>query len=57
MFFRYNDGNVQLLLKKRVSCGLGLEKNVSLIEDEGSDYNTNFFQSLFETIQKVRTSN
>ncbi|XP_006613091.1 alanine--tRNA ligase, cytoplasmic isoform X1 [Apis dorsata] len=51
-FNRENDGNLKLLPKKHIDCGLGLERLVSIIQNKSANYDTDLFMPLFDAIQK-----
>ncbi|KAK9307987.1 hypothetical protein QLX08_001892 [Tetragonisca angustula] len=51
-FNRETDGNLKLLPKKHVDCGLGLERLVSVIQNKKANYDTDLFVPLFDAIQK-----
>lgn len=46
-FNRENDGNLKLLPKKHIDCGLGLERLVSIIQNKSANYDTDLFMPLF----------
>ncbi|XP_011504370.1 PREDICTED: alanine--tRNA ligase, cytoplasmic [Ceratosolen solmsi marchali] len=55
VFIQYNrekNGNLHLLPKKHIDCGLGLERLVSVIQNKRSNYDTDLFLPLFNAIQK-----
>lgn len=51
-YFREIDGNLKLLPKKHIDCGLGLERLVSIIQNKHANYDTDLFIPLFDAIQK-----
>ncbi|XP_012347711.1 alanine--tRNA ligase, cytoplasmic isoform X2 [Apis florea] len=51
-FNRENNGNLKLLPKKHIDCGLGLERLVSIIQNKSANYDTDLFMPLFDAIQK-----
>ncbi|KAL9130509.1 MAG: hypothetical protein Q9217_001329 [Psora testacea] len=56
VFVQYNrepDKSLQPLPNKHVDTGLGYERLVSVLQDKMSNYDTDVFTPLFETIQKV----
>ncbi|XP_058790099.1 alanine--tRNA ligase, cytoplasmic [Phymastichus coffea] len=55
VFIQYNreqNGKLELLPKKHIDCGLGLERLVSIIQNKRSNYDTDLFMPLFDAIQK-----
>ena len=56
VFIQYNrepDKSLRPLPAKHVDTGLGYERLVSVLQDKSSNYDTDCFSPLFETIQKV----
>ncbi|CAK1549842.1 unnamed protein product [Leptosia nina] len=56
-FNREKNGELKLLPKKHIDCGLGLERLVSVIQNKRANYDTDFFMPLFKAIEngtKVR---
>lgn len=51
-FNREADGILKSLPKKHIDCGLGLERLVSVMQNKRSNYDTDLFMPIFETIQK-----
>ncbi|XP_013389030.1 alanine--tRNA ligase, cytoplasmic [Lingula anatina] len=49
---RENDGSLKLLPSKHIDCGMGLERLVSVVQQKMSNYDTDMFMPLFDTIQK-----
>ncbi|KAF4519092.1 hypothetical protein B566_EDAN001684 [Ephemera danica] len=47
-----SDGQLRLLPKKHIDCGLGFERLVSVIQNKRSNYDTDVFMPIFEAIQK-----
>ncbi|XP_022123105.2 alanine--tRNA ligase, cytoplasmic isoform X2 [Pieris rapae] len=56
-FNREKNGELKLLPKKHIDCGLGLERLVSVIQNKRANYDTDLFMPLFKAIEngtKVR---
>ncbi|KAI4200754.1 MAG: hypothetical protein LQ346_002312 [Caloplaca aetnensis] len=56
VFIQYNrepDKSLRPLPNKHVDTGLGYERLVSVLQDKSSNYDTDVFTPLFETIQQV----
>ncbi|KAF7511473.1 Alanine--tRNA ligase [Endocarpon pusillum] len=56
VFIQYNrepDKSLRLLPSKHVDTGLGYERLVSVLQDKSSNYDTDVFTPLFDTIQQV----
>ncbi|XP_045521368.1 alanine--tRNA ligase, cytoplasmic [Pieris brassicae] len=57
-FNREKNGELKLLPKKHIDCGLGLERLVSVIQNKRANYDTDLFMPLFKAIEngtKVRS--
>ncbi|KAF5306638.1 hypothetical protein FQA39_LY08827 [Lamprigera yunnana] len=55
VFIQYNresDGSLKSLPRKHIDCGLGFERLVSVIQQKRSNYDTDIFVPIFNTIQK-----
>ncbi|KAJ2718309.1 Alanine--tRNA ligase [Coemansia sp. Benny D115] len=52
-FNREADGSLRSLPHKHIDTGMGLERLVSVLQDKRSNYDTDVFMPLFETIQKM----
>ena len=50
---RETDGGIRPLPKKNIDTGMGLERIVSVIQDKRSNYDTDLFMPLFDSIHKV----
>lgn len=56
VFIQYNrepDRSLKPLPNKHIDTGLGYERLVSVLQDKGSNYDTDVFTPLFEAIQKI----
>ncbi|KAL1131758.1 hypothetical protein AAG570_011371 [Ranatra chinensis] len=56
VFIQYNrkeDGNLELLEQNFVDTGMGLERLTALLQGKNSNYDTDLFMPLFETISEV----
>ncbi|KAJ1795603.1 Alanine--tRNA ligase, partial [Coemansia sp. RSA 2598] len=52
-FNREADGSLRSLPHKHIDTGMGLERLVSVLQDKRSNYDTDVFMPLFESIQKL----
>ena len=48
-----NDGSLKPLPKKNIDCGMRLERLTSVIQGKTSNYDTDLFVPIFNSIQKV----
>ena len=53
-FFREVSGELKLLPKQNVDTGMGLERIVSVLQGQQSNYDTDLFIPYFDAIHKVR---
>lgn len=51
--FREESGDLKLLPKKHIDCGLGFERIVAVVQNKTSNYDTDQFTPIFDAIQKV----
>jgi len=48
-----NDGSLRTLPKQNIDCGMGLERVVSVVQGKMSNYDTDLFRPIFESIQTL----
>jgi len=53
LFVRETDGSLRTLPKQNIDCGMGLERVVSVVQGKMSNYDTDLFRPVFDSIQKV----
>ncbi|KFG27208.1 alanyl-tRNA synthetase [Nematocida ausubeli] len=55
VFIQYNreESGLSVLPKKHIDTGMGLERVLSILQNEKSNYNTDLFVPLFKTIERV----
>ncbi|KAI5190219.1 alanyl-tRNA synthetase [Nematocida minor] len=55
VFMQYNreEAGLSILPKKHIDTGMGLERVLSILQNERSNYNTDLFKPLFSTIESV----
>ena len=56
VFMQYNreaDGTLKTLPSKHIDTGMGLERLVSVLQDKGSNYDTDVFQPIFAEIARL----
>lgn len=56
VFIQYNrdeNGNIHPLPKNHVDTGMGFERLTAILQEKNSNYDTDIFTSLFDTITKV----
>lgn len=56
-YFRNSDGIVTKLPEKHVDTGMGFERLVAFLQNKKSNYDTDLFTPIFDTIQKTSKTN